>query len=151
MPEPNRLVASSRSMLFLISPVSLDSLPLGFVENFSANKQIMSENALAVGAYIPPDNVVNAEQGRVQWGRFYTRDPALTAIVTPRIASFMEFEAYRLLAMDPKDGKAIALAIDVLPEAFDLQLRGGAAARNNYTGLCRAILLDDEISRALGG
>lgn len=150
MPAPNKAVSSHRSLVFVINPTTLDTLPLTFVENFTAEKAVMSENFITVGSPIPPDNTINIEQGRISWTRVYTQTPELTRVITPRIKEYCQYQAYRLLVVDPCDGKAIALVIDALPEAFGILLTGGRAARSNYTGLCRVVLLEDEINEAIG-
>ncbi|GEM_PF-5454153 len=147
--EDKRAISSVRSALFVVAPVTLDTTPLGYVENFTASKRHMAENIRSIGQPVPPDNVLNFEEGSLNWGRFLTRDPVLTAIITPRIAEFADYSSYDILAMDPDDGKALALAVGVLPQSFDVILRGGAAARNNYSAICRMILLDEEIQQSI--
>ena len=150
MPLPNKAIASSRSVLYLIHPTTFATLPLGFCENFGFQKQISSEAIRAIGCYIPPDVVVNSEMGGINWTRFHTVDGSMARLITPRIAEFTEFKPYSIVSMDPKDGKTICYAVDVVPQVFDLIVRGDAAIRNNYTAICRAVLLDEEVNESMG-
>lgn len=141
-------IPSSRVKLFILAPDQSEPIALGLVEDFSASKNVRSENFLTVGSPVPPDNVSNIEEGRVRWGRVFTPDPQYLAAVTPRIADWTKFGAFNLLALDPDTNDPIALAVGVRPESLDFTVRGGSAARQNYSGLCRYVLLGSEVKQA---
>lgn len=150
MPGPNQAIASVRAKLYLIDPVDLEAVPINLVEDFAANQQHYPENFRTIGEPIPPDNVDNFMEGTVRWGRVHTLNPVLMRIIIPRVAAFTEHESFRVLALDPTDDEPIALCIGVRPQAFDLTLQGGRAARANYSGICRAVIHGEEIKEALG-
>ena len=141
-------IPSSRVKLFILPADQSEPIALGLVEDFSATKNIASENFKTVGSSVVPDNVSNIEEGRVRWGRVFTPDPQYLAAVAPRIAEWNRFESFMVLAIDPDTNDPIALAVGVRPESLDFTVRGGAAARSNYNGLCRYGLLGAEVKHA---
>lgn len=146
--QPQEAIPSCRVKLFILPAGSTDSLPLGLCEDFSANKQIASENIRSIGSPVVPDNVSNIEEGRFRWGKVYQTDEALRRAITPTIREWTEFKAFNLLALDPVDNTPIAMLVDCRPDSVDFTVRGGAAARQNYTGICRFIMLGDEVQQA---
>lgn len=150
-----KAVASHKSLVFVSRNetfgIAFDATPIGLVENFTAEKMVMSENFQVIGSRFPPDNTINMEHGRISWSRVYTPEPFLTRIITPRIAEYCSYDSFTLLVMNYcggnsiEDLKPIALAVGCLPEALGILLSGGRAARSSYTGLCRYILLETEI------
>lgn len=148
MATPNEPIPSSRVKLFLLPRNSSQLLPLGFVEDFSAQMQYRSENIMEIGSFVPPDNVVNYGEGRVRWGKVHQVNPEVRRILAPTIANAVSFRQFSILAMDPVDNQPLALIVDALPEMIDLNVRGGAAARSNFSGIARFALFGDEVKEA---
>jgi len=138
-------IPSSRAKVFLVPPDGSSPIPLALVEDFVASKVIRSENFESLGEPVPPDNVSNNEQGRVRWSKVHQLDSATLAVITPRIARWVAYEAFSILVLDPETNEPIALAVDVRANAFDLSMRAGQAVRANFDGLCRYVLLGDEV------
>lgn len=148
MAQQYEALSSARAKLFVLPADQSEPIPLGLVEEFSFQKPIRSENFMTVGSGVVPDNVSNIEEGRVRWGRVYTPDPAVLAAISPRIAQWTKFRPFNVLALDADTGDPIALCVGVRPESVDFSVRGGAAARQNYSGICRYVLVNDEVKQA---
>jgi len=146
--QPQEAIPSCRVKLFILPADQTDTLPLGLCEDFSANKQIASENFRTVGTGVVPDNVSNIEEGRFRWGKVFQIDEALRAAITPTIREWSSFKPFNLLALDPVDNMPICMLVGCRPDSLDFNARGGAAARQNYTGICRYIMLGDEVQQA---
>lgn len=148
MATANEPIPSSRVKLFLIPRDSSQLIPLGFVEDFSAQMQYRSENIVEIGSLVPPDNVVNYGEGRVRWGKVHQVNPQVRAMLAPTISHPTDFQQFAVLAQDPVDNNPVALVVDVLPEMIDFNVRGGAAARSNFSGIARFALFGDEVREA---
>lgn len=148
MPGPNEAIPSSRAKLFVLPADGGQPIPLGLVEDVSATKVIASENFQTVGDPVTPDNVSNIEQGRIRWGKVHLVNPDEMSKITPRIQKWTQFRSFNLLAIDPVTNDPIFLAVGCRPESVDLNFRGGAAARQNFQGLCRYVLTDSEVKQA---
>lgn len=149
MANQNEPIPSCRVKLFLVPPGGGDTIPLGLVEDFSAENTYDSENPKVIGEPIPPDNWVNFGQGRIRWTKVHQLNDEQMAVIAPRVAEFTSFQSYDLLALDPKDSKPIKLAVGCLPASLQFMARGGVAPRDNYDGICRIVLHGQEIQQAL--
>jgi len=145
---PTDAIPSSRVALFLLPKDGNTPIPLALVEDFAISKVIASENFQTIGVPVVPDNVSNIEQGRVRWGRVHQQDPTIQGAISPKIATWNQFQPFNLLAVDPESGDPVGMAIGVRPETLDFQVRGGAALRSNYTGLCRYVLTGPEVKES---
>jgi hypothetical protein len=141
-------IPSCRVKLFVMPTDKTQPIPLGLVEDFSATKAIRSENFVTVGDVTPPDNVSNFEDARVRWGKVFQPDPQVLEAITPRIERWTKWKPFNLLALDPDTNEPIAAAIGVRPESIDFTVRGGAAARQQYSGICKKVLLGDEVKQS---
>jgi len=148
MPGPNEAVPSSRVKLFILPADQSPPIPLGLCEDASATKVIASENFMTIGDPVVPDNVSNIEQGRVRWGKVHQVNPDVISKLTPRIQRWTQFQPFNVLAIDPDTNDPIWLAVGIRPESIDFNVRGGAAMRQNYQGLCRYVLTDAEVKEA---
>lgn len=142
---PTDAIPSARVALFILPKGGSAPIPLALCEDFAATKAIASENFRTIGTPVVPANVSNIEEGRIRWGKVHTQDPATLATITPLIATWTAHQPFNVLALDPDTGDPVAMAVGVRPESLDLQARGGAAIRQNYTGLCRYVLLGPEV------
>jgi hypothetical protein len=145
---PNEAIPSCRVKLFILPAGQNDSLPLGLCEDFSGTKQIASENFRVVGHPVVPDNVSNTEEARFRWGKVHQVDEQLRAAITPTIREWASFKPFNLLALDPIDNTPIAMLVGCRPDSLDFNARGGTAARQNYTGIARYMMLGDEVQQA---
>jgi hypothetical protein len=149
MPGPTEAVASSRAKLYLVPPAAgADPIFLGLVEDVSFDKQIRVENIAEIGTGIVRQNVSNLEEGRVRWGKVHQVDPTTARVLYPQISRWTEYQPFAILLLDPVTNGPIAMAIDVRAETGTFMVRGGSAMRQNFTGICRYVLLDDEVKEA---
>lgn len=148
MPGPKEVVASCRAKIFILPRDNSAPIPLALAEDLTISKAIAAENFQVIGSATPPDNVKNSEQGRVRWTKVHQVDPEFMGAITPRIRQWTEHQAFNLLVQDPITNEPIALCIGVQPEGVDLTFRGGVATRQNFTGICRQVLSDEEVTQA---
>lgn len=148
MPLQYEPIPSSRAKVFVIPPDGGSPIPLALVEDFVASKVERAENLEGIGEPVPLTNVSNNEQGRCRWSKVHQLDPATLSVVTPRIQRWTAYKAFSILVLDPETNEPIALCVDVRANAFDLSMRSGQAVRSNFDGLCRYVLLGDEVKQA---
>lgn len=143
-------IPSARVKLYVVPPGGGAAILVGLVEDFSTSMQYRSENFMAVGEPIPPDNVTNFGDGRLRWGKVHQLNNELQQVIAPQVATFTQYDAFDLLALDPKDNKPIKYVLGARADSLEFLARGGAAPRENFQGICRAVLHGDEISKATG-
>lgn len=145
----NDAIESARVLLYAVDNRLSESVELALIEQVVAGRAVRSDNVRAIGHPIPPTNVTNMEEGQVRWSRAYCLRPDIERVIAPIISDWFQFKSFDLMGMDPEDGKLLFLAVGVRPTMLDFESRAGQYVRQNYTAICRAVLIGEQARRGL--
>lgn len=151
MATETEALSSARVLIYVIPPPGAgEPLPIALVEEFTASERFRSENLPEVGRGTPRTNVTNLKEGSLRWGKVYQLANDLHEKIGPRVNEFSSYEAFDVMAVDERDNKPLKYCRGCRPESLDFTVRAGMAPRENYSGICLAVLGGDEIAEALG-